>query len=67
MQKWLDRSVSCSLFGEKNTQHKSSAECRKVVSDIFGEIEFSMEYKNIGLYAYCALFSKLLVFLFPKY
>ena len=26
---------------------KSSAECKKVVSDIFGEIEFLMEYQNI--------------------
>ena len=32
----------------------SSAEC-KVVSDIFGEIEFLMEYENIGLYAHFAL------------
>ena len=28
----------------------SSAECKKVVSDIFGEIEFLMEYENKGLY-----------------
>ena len=34
----------------------SSAECKKVVNDIFGEIEFLMEYENIGLYAHFALF-----------
>ena len=27
----------------------SSAECKKGVSDIFGKIEFLMEYENIGL------------------
>ena len=44
----------------------SSAECKKVVSDIFGEIEFLMEYENIGLYAHFALFSKFLALLFSK-
>ena len=38
----------------------SSAECKKVVSDIFGEIEFLMEYENIALYAHFALFLKIL-------
>ena len=38
----------------------SSAECKKVVSDIFGEIEFLMKYENIGLYAHFTLFSKFL-------
>ena len=42
------------------------AECKKVVSDIFGEIEFLMEYRNIGLYAHFALFSKFLALLFSK-
>ena len=45
---------------------KSSAECKKVVSDIFDEIEFLMEYGNIGLYAQFALFSKFLALLFSK-
>ena len=36
----------------------SSAECKKVVSDIFGKIEFLMKYENIGLYAHFALFSR---------
>ena len=44
----------------------SSAECKKVVSDIFGEIEFLMEYEDIGLYAHFALFSKFLALLFSK-
>ena len=37
-----------------------------VVSDIFGEIEFLMEYENIGLYAHVALFSKFLALSFSK-
>ena len=45
---------------------KSSAECKKVVSDIFGKIEFLMEYENIGLYAHFALFSRFLALLFSK-
>ena len=44
----------------------SSAECKKVVSEIFGEIEFLMEYQNVGLYAHFALFSKFLALLFSK-
>ena len=36
----------------------SSVECKKVVIDIFGEIEFLMEYQNISLYAHFALFKK---------
>ena len=44
----------------------SSAECKKVVSDIFGKIEFLMEYKNIGLYAHFALFSRFLALLLAK-
>ena len=44
----------------------SLAECKKVASDIFGEIEFLMEYENIGLYAQFALFSKFLALLFSK-
>ena len=46
--------------------HISSSECKKVVSDIFGEIEFLMEYENIGLYAHFALYSKFLALLFSK-
>ena len=44
----------------------SSAECKKVVSDIFGKIEFLMEYENIGLYAHFTLFSRFLALLFSK-
>ena len=44
----------------------SSAECKKVVSDIFDEIEFLMEYENIGLYAHFALFLRFLALLFSK-
>ena len=44
----------------------SSAECKKVVSDIFGKIEFLMEYENIGLYAHFALFSRFLALLLSK-
>ena len=44
----------------------SSAECKKVVSDIFGKIEFLMEYENIGLYAHFALFSRFLALLFSQ-
>ena len=44
----------------------SSAECKKVVSDIFGKIEFLMEYENIGLYAHFAPFSRFLALLFSK-
>ena len=47
--------------------HISSAECKKVVSDISDEIEFLMEYENIGLYAHFALFSKFLAIYFLKY
>ena len=43
-----------------------SAECKKVVSDIFDEIEFLMEYQNTGLYSHFALFSKFLVLSFSK-
>ena len=39
-------------------------ECKRVVSDIFGEIEFLMEYQNIGYNTYFALFSKFLALLF---
>ena len=34
----------------------SSVEFKRVVSDIFGEIEFLMSYQNVGLHAYFALF-----------
>ena len=47
-------------------RHTSSTECKKVVSDIFDEIEFLMEYKNIGYYAHFALFSKFFALLFSK-
>ena len=47
-------------------QTSSSAECKKVVSDIFDEIEILMEYENIGLYAQFTLFSKFLALLFSK-
>ena len=43
-----------------------STECKKVASDIFDEIEFLMEYENIGLYAHFALFSKFLALLFSR-
>ena len=46
--------------------NNSSAECKKVVSDIIDEIEFLMEYENKGLYAHFALFSKFLALLFSK-
>ena len=46
--------------------YNSSAECKKVVSDIFDEIEFLMEYENIGLYAHFGLFSKFFALLFSK-
>ena len=36
------------------------------LSDIFGEIEFLMEYENIGLYAHFALFLKFLDLLISK-
>ena len=38
--------------------------CR--LSDIFGEIEFLIEYENVGLYKHFALFSKFLALLFSK-
>ena len=41
----LKASDSCGLVQE----NRSSTECKKVVSDIFGEIEFLMEYENTGL------------------
>ena len=44
----------------------SSAESKKVVSDIFGKIEFLMEYENIGKYVHFALFSRFLALLFSK-
>ena len=44
----------------------SSAECMKVVSDIFSEIGFLMEYENIGLCAHFSLFLKFLALLFSK-
>ena len=43
-----------------------TAECKKVVSDIFGKIEFLMEYEKIGLYAHFAPFSRFLALLFSK-
>ena len=33
-----------------------SAECNKVISDIFGKIEFLMKYQNMGSYAHPFLF-----------
>ena len=53
-------------FGVVEKTHISSAECKKIVSDIFGKIEFLMEYENIGLYAHFALFSRFLALLFSK-
>ena len=53
-------------FGITTFRNNSSAECKKVVSDIFDEIDFLMEYENIGLYAHFALFSKFLALLFSK-
>ena len=46
--------------------HKSSVECNKVVSDIFGKFEFLMKYQNIGLYAYFAPFLKVLFLFFSE-
>ena len=59
------------MFWVKRVQHSSredisSAECKKVVSDIFGKIEFLMEYENISLYAHFTLFSRFLALLFSK-
>ena len=55
-----------SLASAINNWPLSSAECKKVVSDIFGKIEFLMEYENTGLYAHFALFSRFLALLFSK-
>ena len=41
----------------------STAECNKVVSDIFGKFEFSMKYQNMGSYAHFAPFFKVIIFL----
>ena len=49
------------FFGSQIT---SSAECKKVVSDIFDEIEFLIEYETLGLYEHFALFSKFVALLF---
>ena len=54
------------LLVELRLENMSSSECKKVVSDIFGKIEFLMEYEKIGLYAHFALFSKFLALLFSK-
>ena len=59
-------SIETPLNSFKNRSHISSAECKKVVRDIFGKIEFLMEYENIGLYAHFALFSRFLTLLFSK-
>ena len=35
----------------------TSVECKSVESDIFDEIEFLVEYQNIGLYAHLHYFN----------
>ena len=45
---------------------KSSAECNKVVSDIFGKFEFLMKYQNMGSYSHFGLVLRVKIF-FPKY
>ena len=56
--------IGVMLIWQKNDM--PSVECRKVVSNIFGEIEFLMEYQNLGLYAHFVLFSKFWALLFSK-
>ena len=46
--------------------HNSSAECNKVVSDIFGEFEFLMKYRNMDSYAHFAPFLKALILLISE-
>ena len=41
----------------------STAECNKVVSDIFGKFEFLMKYQNMGSYAHFAPFLKVIILL----
>ena len=43
---------------------KSSVECNKVVSDIFGKFEFLMKYQNMGLYVHFAPFFKVVILFF---
>ena len=49
----------------KAFDNNSSAECKKVVSDIFGKIEFLMEYENIG-FPFCTIFKVLSPFIFQN-
>ena len=50
--------ISCVLLISLSTHmlmiYNSSAECNKVVSDIFDKFEFLMKYQNKGLYAHFA-------------
>ena len=41
----------------------SSAECNKVVSDIYGKFEFLMKYRNMDSYAQFAPFLKVIILL----
>ena len=44
----------------------SSAECNKVVSDIFGKFEFLMKYQNMGSYAHLAPVLKVIFLFFSE-
>ena len=48
----LDTSSMWMHFLKRKTEiyHMSSAECNKVVSDIFGKFEFLMKYPNMDSY-----------------
>ena len=39
----------------------STAECNKVVSDIFGKFEFLMKYQNMGSYEHFVPFLKIII------
>ena len=46
--------------------NNSTAECNKVVSDIFGKFKFLMKYQNMGSYAHFAPFLKTIILLVSK-
>ena len=56
----------CNIVREGHKEYITTAECNKVVSDIFGKFEFLMKYQNMSSYRHFAKFLKVTI-LFPKY
>ena len=62
----LDAEMSFFFSAKRRLQVISTAECNKVVSDIFGKFELLMKYQNMGSYAHFTPYLKVIILLFSK-